>query len=125
MVLRVRDEVAEENLTRCYESPEGAPQTGGPLIRTLQLLLQRPPLAMFDPSLIHRNDEIFNPEPNRLGIFFAQRFFRRGAAGWGLRWALAAGHLALRWKRLGLPARPKRTACPLAGITLRYPMSRG
>jgi hypothetical protein len=34
-------------------------------------LLQRPPLAMFDPSLIHRNDEIFNPEPNRLGIFFA------------------------------------------------------
>ena len=37
-------------------------------------LLQRPPLAMFDPSLIHRNDEIFNPEPNRLGIFFALRF---------------------------------------------------
>jgi len=34
-------------------------------------LLQRPPLAMFDPSLIHRNDEIFNPRPNRLGIFFA------------------------------------------------------
>ena len=33
-------------------------------------LLQRPPLAMFDPSLIHRNDEIFKPEPNRLGIFF-------------------------------------------------------
>ena len=69
MVLRVRDEVADENLTRCYESPEGAPQTGGPLIRTLQLLLQRPPLAMFDPSLIHRNDEIFNPEPNGLGFF--------------------------------------------------------
>ena len=37
-------------------------------------LLQRPPLAMFDPSLIHRNDEIFNPEPNRLGIFFALHF---------------------------------------------------
>ena len=32
-------------------------------------LLQRPPLAMFDPSLIHRNDEIFNPEPNGLGFF--------------------------------------------------------
>ena len=38
-------------------------------------LLQRPPLAMFDPSLIHRNDEIFSPEPNRLGIFL--RFVSR------------------------------------------------
>ena len=37
-------------------------------------LLQRPPLAMFYPSLIHRNDEIFNPEPNRLGIFFVLHF---------------------------------------------------
>ena len=44
------------------------------LVRTMVTLLQRPPLAMFDPSLIHRNDEIFNPEPNRLGIFFALHF---------------------------------------------------
>ena len=36
-------------------------------------LLQRPPLAMFDPSLIHRNDEIFNPEPNGLGFFLRCR----------------------------------------------------
>ena len=33
-------------------------------------LLQLPPLAMFDPSLIHRNDEIFNPGPLGLGFFF-------------------------------------------------------
>ena len=58
-------------LTRRYESAEDAQQTRGPPIRKLQALPQRPPLAMFDPSLIHRNDEIFNPEPNRLGIFFA------------------------------------------------------
>ena len=64
------DKTAEESLTRCYESTECAQQTGHQRIRTLRLLLQRPPLAMFDPSLIHRNDEIFNPEPNRLGIFF-------------------------------------------------------
>ena len=37
-------------------------------------LLQRPPLAMFDPSLIHRNDEIFNPEPNGLGFFLRASF---------------------------------------------------
>ena len=37
-------------------------------------LLQRPPLAMFDPSLIHRNDEIFNPEPNGLGFFLRAAF---------------------------------------------------
>ena len=37
-------------------------------------LLQRPPLAMFDPSLIHRNDEIFNPEPNGLGFFLRALF---------------------------------------------------
>ena len=42
-------------------------------------LLQRPPLAMFDPSLIHRNDEIFNPKPNRLGIFF-----RLNSAGYSI-----------------------------------------
>ena len=41
------------------------------LIRTMVTLLQRPPLAMFDPSSIHRNDEIFNPEPNWLGIFLS------------------------------------------------------
>ena len=41
------------------------------LVRTMVTLLQRPPLAMFDPSSIHRNDEIFNPEPKRLGIFLS------------------------------------------------------
>ena len=62
--------VRRGGLTRRYESAEDAQQTRGPPIRTLQPLPQRPPLAMFDPSLIHRNGEIFNPEPNRLGIFF-------------------------------------------------------
>ena len=62
--------ILRHGLTRRYESAEDAQQTRGQPIRTVQLLLQRPPLAMFDPSLIHRNDEIFNPEPNRLGIFF-------------------------------------------------------
>ena len=54
-----------------YASTEQLPQTRRLNTFTMVTLLQRPPLAMFDPSLIHRKDEIFNPEPNRLGIFFA------------------------------------------------------
>ena len=57
-----------------YVSAKQLQQTRLLIIRTMVTLLQRPPLAMFDPSLIHRNDEIFNPEPNRLGIFFALHF---------------------------------------------------
>ena len=53
-----------------YVSTEKLQQTRQLKIFTMVTLLQRPPLAMFDPSLIHRNDEIFNPEPYRLGIFF-------------------------------------------------------
>ena len=62
-----------------YVSTEKLQQTRQLIIFTMATLLQRPPLAMFDPSLIHRNDEIFNPEPNRLGIFF-----RLNSAGYSI-----------------------------------------
>ena len=54
-----------------YVSTEKLQQTRQVKIFTMATLLQRPPLAMFDPSLIHRNDEIFNPKPHGLGFFFA------------------------------------------------------
>jgi hypothetical protein len=65
--------VNQQLLTYSYANADDALQTRDQPLSTMASLLQRPPLAMFDPSLIHRNGEIFNPEPNRLGIFFILR----------------------------------------------------